>query len=281
MPNAGIIVFALIVVTVFVSYKGFTDSVFFDRYKFTVDNILLYRDYKRLITSGFLHISWMHLFFNMFSLYFFSGPVLSGLGGLEFLLIYFASMVGGGLLSLWIHRNHGDYSSVGASGAVCGIMFASVAIFPGMSIRFFLLPLSIPGWLFALGFVLFTIYGIRSRKENVGYETHLGGALVGMLLALILRPSAFLSNYGPILIILLPCVLFIYLIITRPETLFVDNLFYKTHRDYYNIDHQYNAERYDQQQEVDRILEKISRKGMRSLSKKEKETLKEYSKKVR
>lgn len=281
MPNTGIIVFLLIVAIVVVSYKGFTNRRFFERYKFRVDNILLYKDYKRLVTSGFLHISWMHLFFNVFSLYFFSGAVLSELGAPEFLLIYFVSMVGGDLLSLFIHRNHGDYSSVGASGAVCGVLFASVALAPGMGIQFFLLPFSIPGWIYALAFVLFTIYGIRSRKENVGYESHLGGALVGMLLALAMRPSAFLYNFFPILIIMAPTVLFIYLIITRPETLFVDNLFYRKHRDYYNIDQRYNAERADQQQEVDRILEKISRRGMRSLSKKERETLKDYSKRVR
>src|SRR5579872_1219245 len=281
MPNTGIIVFILIVAIVVFSYKGFNNRRFFERYKFRVDNILLYKDYKRLVTSGFLHINWMHLFFNVLSLYFFSGAVLSTLGALEFLVIYFASLVGGGLLSLFIHRYHGDYSSVGASGAVCGVMFTSVALYPNMGISFFLLPISIPGWIFALAFVLFTIYGIRSRKENVGYETHLGGALVGMLLALGMQPSAFVHNYGTILIILAPTVLFIYLIITRPETLFIDNLFYKRHRDYYNIDHQYNAERSDQQQEVDRILEKISRRGMRSLSRKERETLKDYSKRVR
>jgi len=246
-----------------------------------VDDILLYKDYKRLVTSGFLHINWMHLLFNLFSLYFFSGAVLAGLGAVEFLLIYFVSLIGGGLFSLFIHRHHGDYSSAGASGAVCGIMFASVALYPGMGIRLFLLPISIPAWLFALAFVLFTIYGIRSRRENVGYETHLGGALLGMLLALALRPTAFLYNYPAILIILAPTLLFIYLIITRPETLFVNNLFFRKHQDLYNIDHRYNADRADQQQEVDRILEKISKKGMSSLNKQEKKTLEAYSKKLR
>jgi hypothetical protein len=62
--------------------------------------------------------------------------------------------------------------------------------------------------------------------------------------------------------------------------LFVDNLFYKTQKDFYSVDHEWNARRADQQQEVDRILDKISRSGMGSLSRKERQTLKEYSKKV-
>jgi membrane associated rhomboid family serine protease len=281
MPNAGIIVLILIVITTFVSSKGFSNSLFFDSYKFEVDRILINKDYKRLITSGFLHVSWTHLIFNMFGLYVFSGLVEITLGGLNFLIIYFASLVGGDLLSLLVHRNHGGYSSVGASGAICGVMFASVAIFPDMGVGFFLLPISIPGWIFALLFVLISIYGIRSQKNNIGHDAHLGGALVGMILALVMNPSALIYNYGKILIILVPTVAFIYLIVTRPDILLVDNLFYKTHRDFYSVDHRYNAERADQQREVDRILDKISRKGIESLSKKEKEILEVYSKNIR
>jgi membrane associated rhomboid family serine protease len=279
--SSGLIILLLIAANIFVSYKGFTNRSFYDGYMFEVDRILVNRDYKRLVTSGFLHVSWTHLLFNMFSLYAFSGMVALVLGGLNFLIIYFASLIGGGLLSLFIHRHHGDYSSVGASGAVCGVIFASVALFPGMSIPLFPLPISLPGWMYALLYVGISIYGIRSRKNNIGHDAHLGGALVGMILAIAMRPSAFLANYPVILIILLPCVVFIYLIITRPEMLFVDNLFYKTHKDFYNIDHQYNAKRADQQQEVDRILDKISRSGMGSLSRKERDTLEDYSKKGR
>jgi len=281
MPNAGIIVFIIIVITTIVSYKGFSNSAFFDSYKFEVDRILINKEHKRLITSGFLHVSWTHLIFNMFGLYVFSGLVEITLGGLKFLIIYFASLIGGDLLSLLVHRNHGDYSSVGASGAICGVMFASVAIFPDMGINFFLLPISIPGWIFALLFVLFSTYGIRSQKNNIGHDTHLGGALVGMILALVMNPSALMYNYGKILIILVPTVTFIYLIVTRPHLLFIDNLFYKTHRDFYSVDHRYNAERAGQQQEIDHILDKISRKGIKSLSKKEKEILEIYSKNIR
>ncbi len=281
MSSAGVFVFILIVANVIVSYKGFTNIAFFESYKFEVDRILINKDYKRLITSGFLHVSWTHLFFNMFGLYVFSGMLTMTLGALNFLLIYFASLVGGDLLSLLVHKNHGDYSSVGASGAVCGVMFASVAIFPDNSVGILFLPISIPGWIFALFFVLFSIYGIRSKKDNIGHDAHLGGALVGMILALAMYPSAFIDNYGKILIILVPTVAFIYLIVTRPYILFVDNFFYKTHQDFYSVDHRYNAERADEQQEVDRILDKIGRKGMRSLSRKEKDVLKRYSKNVR
>jgi membrane associated rhomboid family serine protease len=281
MPSTGIITLILILANVIVSYRGFKDREFFARYEFEVEKILLYKDYKRLVTSGFLHINWMHLIFNMISLYVFSGIVEVTLGTLGFILIYFASLVGGHLFSLFVHRHQGDYSAVGASGAVSGVMFASVALYPNMSIGMFFIPISIPSWIYALLFVLFSIYGIRSRKNNIGHDAHLGGALVGMVLALIMQPSAFVHNYPIILLILVPTVAFIYIIITRPHVLLVDNLFFQRHQDFYSIDHRYNADRAGQQEEVDRILDKISRKGMRSLNRKERETLKAYSKKVR
>ena len=278
--GSGILVFIIIVVTTIVSYKGFTNNRFLEDYAFEVDRILVDRQYYRLVTSGFLHTGWLHLGFNLFSLYIFSGVVEMGLGPLNFLLIYFASLIGGGLLSLLIHRHHGNYSSVGASGAVCGVMFASVALFPQMRISLFPLPFSIPSWLYALLFVGFSIYGVRSQKDNIGHDAHLGGALVGMVLALVFHPAALAENYGTILLILVPAVVFVYIIITRPEMLFVHNLFYKTQKDFYNVDHEWNVRRSDQQQEVDRILDKIGRSGMGSLSRKEKQTLRDYSKKV-
>lgn len=279
MTGTGITTLLLIIANIAFSYKGFTNDIFFDGYKFEVDKILVKKDYKRLITSGFLHVGWTHLVFNMMTLYFFSGPVEIYFGGVQFLLIYFASLIGGDLLSLFVHRNHGDYSAVGASGAVCGIIFASIAVFPGMSIGFFGL-LYIPGWLYGIVYVLFSIYGIRSGKDNIGHEAHLGGALIGMTVALLMEPAAIAENYFTILIIAVPSIIFIYFIIFKPHILLVDNLFHKTQKDHYSIDHKYNEERTRRQQEIDSILDKIAKHGMNSLSRKEKELLKEYSQKI-
>jgi membrane associated rhomboid family serine protease len=275
--NTGVVGLILIIINIAFSYKGFTNETFFDGYKFEVDKILITKDYKRLITSGFLHVSWMHLIFNMFSLYSFSIALEANLGELKFLFIYFASLIGGDLLSLFINRNHGDYTAVGASGAVCGIMFASIALFPDMGIGFFGLPISIPSWLYGILYVAYSIYGIKSKKDNIGHDAHLGGALIGMAVALIIVPSAFLQNYITILIITIPTIIFIYLIITKPHILLVDNFYYKKHTNHYSIDHIYNEEKMNNQKEIDKILDKINKKGMSSLTNKEKETLKQFS----
>ncbi len=278
MTNTGIIGLVLIIANILFSYRGFSNSTFYNKYKFEVDRVKVHKEYYRLVTSGFLHVGWLHLILNMFSLYAFSGTVESSLGGFRFLVIYFAGLAGGNLLSLFMYRNNSGYTSVGASGAVCGVIFASIALFPGIGIGFFGLPFSIPAWVYGIAFVLYAIYGVRSKKDNVGHEAHLGGALIGMVIALIMVPAAMIYNYIPVLIILVPVLVFIYVIVTRPHILLVDNLYYKKNKNHYSIDHRYNEERFNQQQEIDRILDKISKKGMSSLSKKEKEMLEQYSK---
>lgn len=275
----GMLILLLILANVVTSWKGFRDRVFMDRYMFSVDGIKLFKQYDRLITSGFLHANWLHLIFNMIALFFFSGTVAAVLDWWGFLLVYFASLAGGDLLSLFIHRNSGSYSSLGASGAVAGLIFATIALVPGISIPLIIIP--IPGWLFGLLFVLFSIYGIRSRKGNVGYDSHLGGALIGMLVAILLHPSSLPDNYVTILIISLPALAFMYIIITRPHLLFVDNFFFKRQQHNYSIDHKYNEDQHNRQQEIDRILDKINRTGMRSLTRAEKDKLEDYSKKIR
>ena len=259
--------------TAAVSYRGFKDHFFFEKYEFGVDKVRLYRDYKRLVTSGFLHVNWMHLIFNMLGLVFFADSLIIMLTPLGFLLVYFASMVGGNLLSLILYKNQGDYTSVGASGAVNGAIFATIALEPGIRIMF------LPGWLFGLIYIAITIYGVRSKRDNIGHEAHLGGAMIGMLAAIALQPAALLENYITILIIAVPTLVFIYLIITRPHILLIDNLFFNMHRNHYSVDHKYNEHKFTQQQEIDRILDKINKRGINSLSQKEKQMLKEYSKK--
>src|SRR5688572_22455086 len=108
----------LILINVFVSWRGLKDHSFFERYKFNIEKVLVFKEYYRILTAGFLHVSWPHLIFNMISLYAFSESIEVFLGPMQFLLVYFVSLLGGNLLSIFIHRNHNDYSSAGASGAV-------------------------------------------------------------------------------------------------------------------------------------------------------------------
>lgn len=173
---------------------GFKDETFFNKFMFHIDPILGYKEYTRLLTSGFLHVDLPHLLFNMFSFYSFSAEI-EKIYGIHFVIfIYFISMIGGSLFSLSIHKIHPDYSAAGASGAVSGIIFASIFLLPGGSIGFFFIPISIPAEIYGILFIIISMYGIKSQKGNIGHEAHLGGALTGMLILLILAPKSINNN---------------------------------------------------------------------------------------
>lgn len=274
----GITTLILIIINVIVSYKGFTNILFFEKYLFKIDRMLYNKEYIRLISSGFLHLDWIHLIFNMVTLYLFGEflEIIVGIPG--FLIIYFISLIGGNLFSLYVHRNHSDYSAAGASGAVFGVMFASIALSPGMYLKSFFFPIPMAGWLYGLLYLLYTIYGIQKKRSDVAHDAHFGGALAGMIISITLVPSALFENYITIALLTIPSVVFIYFVLSRPHLLVFDMSFFGDNKKYYTIDDKYNEERVNKQQEVDRILEKISNKGIGSLTTKERKTLEEYSK---
>ena len=273
--DIGIIGLIIILITVIVSYKGFKDDHFFTTYAFNTSRILGQKDYKGLVTSGFLHGDWRHLLFNMVSLYSFASLEYA-VGPIYFLLLYVISLVGGNLLSLYMNRLNSQYTAVGASGAVCGIIFASVAYDPGIELGLIMVPgVAIPGWLFGLIYVIITIYGIGAKNDNVGHEAHLGGAITGELLLIGLYPEKIFDNTLPILLTLVPALVFLYLVYRKPTYTvtgsFVNRSFGETKDD------RYYHEKRQRQAELDKILEKIHTSGFDSLTPKEKDRLDKLS----
>ena len=191
----------IILITALVSMRGFNHPEFKARFIFDAQLIKKEHGYIRLITSGFLHASWMHLIFNMLSLFFFGRYVEIVLGAPLYILLYLVSLLGGGLFSLYLNWNN-EYRALGASGAVSGIIFACIFIFPGGSIYIFMLPFPIPSWLYAILFVVISLYGMRSNIGNIGHDAHLGGALSGLLVTAVLVPQAILNNMLLFIVIL-------------------------------------------------------------------------------
>ena len=277
MEEIGISTLSLLIASGIVTYKGLNDFTFFENFSFNVDEILVNKDNKRLITSGFLHADWTHFAFNMITLYLFSRGLESSMGIPSFLILYFTSLIGGNLFALYIHRNHPDYTAIGASGAVSGLVFASIGLFPGMEIGFILLPIYIPAWLYGIAYVLYSIYGIKSQRDNIGHEAHLGGGIVGLLVAIILNPSILTTNSLAISLILFPSLTFLFLVIKKPHLLIVENPFSRS-KNVFTMEEKYNSNKTSKQTELDTILDKINMKGYDKLTKKEKDKLKELSK---
>jgi membrane associated rhomboid family serine protease len=206
IENINRAVLLIIIANVLVSMKGFKDDAFLDKYKFQVSRILS-GEKIRLFTAGFLHVDWMHLGFNMYALYLFGGIVAGMLGVPSFLIVYIVSLLAGNLYSLKYHKNESYYSAVGASGAVSGIVYASILLYPGISLYLFFIPIPIPGYIFGVGYLLYSIYGMKKQIGNVGHSAHLGGAIGGFAITLLLNPSLFYTNKLMVLLLAVPIVL--------------------------------------------------------------------------
>jgi len=204
--NASIFLIILIAATVIISFKGFEDSYFFSRYQFHIGSIKR-GDQIRMLSSGFLHADIAHLAFNMLSLYFFAPVVYGDLGNYAFLLIYFASLLFGNMLTLYIHNNDTNYSAIGASGAVTGIIYSAILLDPTLQIFLFFIPIPIPAYLFGIGYLLYSIYGMKAKSDNIGHTAHFGGAIGGYLFSILIHPSILQDNFFMVVVLLVPIII--------------------------------------------------------------------------
>ncbi len=182
--------FLLIGINVLFTWQGLNDPAFFQKYLFNVGAVKR-GEYYRLVTGGFLHAGWGHLLMNMITLYFFFPVVQNYFGTGPALAVYFGGLVGGNALAYYFHRLDDWYSAVGASGAVNAVVFSSILIFPTMTI---FIPLPVPAWLYAIGYLLYSTFGMDRQQGNIGHEAHFGGAATGLLLTMLIEPAYFYVN---------------------------------------------------------------------------------------
>lgn len=206
MGNLDVITIVIIAANVLISYKGFNDFGFFEKYKFNVGG-LKRGEQIRMFSSGFLHVDMQHLLFNMITLYFFAGLVIFRLEVTGFLAVYIGSLLIGNFLSYFFHKEEYHYSAVGASGAVSGVIYSAILLEPDMNLYMFFIPIPIPAYIFGIGYLLYSIYGMKNRIGNIGHDAHFGGAVGGYIITLILAPSLFKTDLLFIGLLAIPIVL--------------------------------------------------------------------------
>lgn len=202
------IVLILIAANVIVSMQGFKDYSFIDKYKFQIAPIKA-GEKIRMLTSGFLHVDMTHLLFNMITLYFFAPAVLAYMGTPKFLGIYFGSLLAGSLFAMIIHKNEPMYSAVGASGAVMGVIYAAIMLNPDMNLYLFFIPIPIPGYVFGIGYLLYSVFGMKNSWGNIGHSAHIGGAIGGYLLTILFIPEVITAHWKLTLLLGVPIILLI------------------------------------------------------------------------
>lgn len=158
--------------------------------------LLRNREYQRLITSGFVHADLGHLLFNMITFYFFAFPLEGHIGSIRFAALYFFGMVLSEIGTCVKHRNHPEYASLGASGAILAVLFAYIVYFPQRSLFIIPIPVPIPAPLFAVGYLAYSIWSARQSRGRINHDAHIGGALTGLAFVAVTDPSAYRQLAG-------------------------------------------------------------------------------------
>ncbi len=199
------ILIAVIVANVLFSLKGFEDQSFFRKYDFHMGSIQA-GEQIRLFSSAFLHADIGHLAFNMLTLYFFAPVVIGHLGAFSFIIIYLGSLMFGSLLTIIFHKNEYNYRAVGASGAVTGILYSAILLEPNMMLGiFFIIPM--PAYLFGILYLLYSIYGMRAKNDNIGHTAHFGGAIGGFVITLVTNPHLLIENTFMVVLLTIPIII--------------------------------------------------------------------------
>ena len=200
------VLLALIAITALISYKGFQDKLFFNQFQFHIGSIRAGEQY-RMITSGFLHGDLMHLIFNMYALYSFAPVVIAYFGNFMFVLVYFFCLLSGSFLTYYFNKNKYSYAAIGASGAVTGIVYAAILLEPSMSLYLFFIPIPIPAYLFGIGYLLYSIYGMKAQNDGIGHAAHFGGAIGGYIFTLAKYPEMITQNTAMVFLLIVPIVI--------------------------------------------------------------------------
>jgi membrane associated rhomboid family serine protease len=181
----------ILIVTIIVSVIGLSSPAFMARCLLIPYRVSHGSGYAGLITSGFVHADVAHMLFNLITYYSFAFSLESAIGPMMFVLLYFSAMLIGGLGTVYKQRNNPQYASLGASGAVLGVLFASLVYFPRQSVFLLILPIPIPAPLFAVGYLAYSWYSSRTPRGNINHDAHIFGALSGLAFVLVTDPTAF------------------------------------------------------------------------------------------
>lgn len=187
----------IIAITCIVSILCFNGTLNGNKLIFNAYQVWHRKEWYRMLTSGIIHSGWGHLFFNMLTLYFFGRVVeqyfsaaFGGvLGTVLYVVLYVSALAISSLGDLVKYRDNWNYNALGASGAVSAVLFASILFAPKMGIYIYLIPIPVPGYIFAPLYLLYCWYMAKRNMDNIGHTAHFWGAVYGILFPIICKPD--------------------------------------------------------------------------------------------
>ena len=185
-----------VAVTVLVSLVAFSNQDIKVKLIFNPYRIDRTHEYYRFISSGFIHADTAHLIFNMIALYSFGQLVedeyhsYTRYPSTMFIVLYLGGIIVAHLPTYMKYKDFPHYNSLGASGGVSAVVFASILLYPTSGIYLMFIPFEIPGYIFGVLYMAYSLYADRQRNDNVNHSAHITGAIFGLVLTVLLHPAS-------------------------------------------------------------------------------------------
>ncbi len=187
-PAAALILATIVVVSLIALYAS---PALIERSVFRPHWLVPRREYATLITSAFVHADLAHLLFNGFTFWAFAFSLERTMGTPGFVALYLVGLLASDAGTYLKHRHKPGYRTLGASGAILAVLFASILYFPGASIFILPIPVPIPAPIFAAAYLAYTWYASRHARGRVNHDAHFSGAVAGILFVAVAEPAVF------------------------------------------------------------------------------------------
>jgi membrane associated rhomboid family serine protease len=190
------ITYTIIGVTVLVSMLAFNRPAILAEFMMNPHKVSTRGQYYRFLTSGFIHQNHLHLILNMFSFYFFGRVIevffrmiFGEWGAVYYIALYLLAIIVSDLPSYFKHRNNPRYNSLGASGAVAAVIFASIIFQPLQKICLFI-AICLPGFILGIAYIIYSYFQGKKANDNINHDAHLYGAVFGFIFCVVLYPPS-------------------------------------------------------------------------------------------
>ncbi|HOZ79261.1 MAG TPA: rhomboid family intramembrane serine protease [Ferruginibacter sp.] len=192
------VTYTIIIITVGISLMAFNNNDLKYKLIFYPYGMNKPEAYYRFISYGFIHADYMHLFFNLFTLYSFGRMAEAVLFNQpQYIIFYLSALVASTIFDFVQNRNNSGYAALGASGAVSAVVFSTIIMSPWhKNIVLFGIPaLALPNIVFAILYLVYCAYMAKRGGDNIGHNAHLWGSLYGFAFTGIIHPDKFVNFF--------------------------------------------------------------------------------------
>ncbi len=190
------ITFSLIAITVLISLIAFNNEATKDKLLFYPYGMNTPKEYYRFISYGFIHADYIHLFFNMFTLYSFGKAVENQLfNQSQYIIFYLTALVASTVFDFIKNRGNARYGALGASGAVSAVVFSTIILSPWFSGVAIFGAIPLPNIVFAVLYLVYCAYMGKRGGDNIGHNAHMWGSLYGFVFTGIIHPDLLMSFF--------------------------------------------------------------------------------------